>query len=77
MDKELKEFIDYRNNYKFKQLDIVEDGDNLYCDGELLKDINGYITEVIILLNYYLIYFIMILIFMIVILEVLKDFFKE
>ena len=45
MDKELKEFIDYRNNYKFKQLDIIEDGDNLYCDGELLKDINGYIPE--------------------------------
>lgn len=45
MDRELKEFIDYKNNYQFKQLDIVEDGDNLYCDGELLKDINGYISE--------------------------------
>ena len=45
MDKELKEFIEFRNNYKFKQLDIVENNDNLYCSGELLKDENGYISD--------------------------------
>ena len=45
MDKELKEFIEFRNNYKFDYKEIIEDGDNLYCDGELLKDENGYISE--------------------------------
>jgi len=45
MDKELKEFIEFKNNYKFDYKEIIEDGDNLYCDGELLKDENGYISE--------------------------------
>ena len=45
MDKDLEEFIEFRNNYKFDYKEIIEDGDNLYCDGELLKDINGYIPE--------------------------------
>lgn len=45
MDKELKDFIEFKNNYKFDYKEIIEDGDNLYCDGELLKDENGYISE--------------------------------
>ena len=44
--KELKEFLDFKNNYKFKQLEITENEDgNLYCDGVLLKENNSYIGE--------------------------------
>jgi len=44
--KELREFFEFRKNYKFKQLEIIKDdkGD-LYCEGILLKDNNGYIGE--------------------------------
>lgn len=45
-EKELEEFIKFKENYKFKQLEIVEDElENLYCDNTLLKDDKGYIGE--------------------------------
>lgn len=45
-EKELEEFIKFKENYKFKQLEIVEDKlGNLYCDNTLLKDDKGYIGE--------------------------------
>jgi hypothetical protein len=43
-DKELKEFSDFKNNYKFNQLDIVCNDGKLYCCDVLLKDDN-YIGE--------------------------------
>lgn len=43
--KELKEFIEFKKNYKFKQLKIIEKDGNLYCNGELLKDREKYIGE--------------------------------
>jgi len=44
--KELQELIEFRKNYKFKQLEIIKNEDeNLYCDGVLLKDKNGYVGE--------------------------------
>ena len=45
MNKELKEFIEFKNNYKFDYKEIIEKEENLYCDGELLKDENGYISD--------------------------------
>lgn len=42
--KDLEEFIEFKKNYKFKQLKITTDKDgNLYCKKELVKDKNGYI----------------------------------
>lgn len=44
--KDLKDFIEFKKNYNFKQLKVIEKKDgNLYCDGILLKDSNGYIGE--------------------------------
>ena len=44
--KELQEFIQFKKNYKFKQLKIEEkDNGNLYCEGKLLKDDNSYVGE--------------------------------
>ena len=44
--KELKEFIEFKKNYKFKQLEIVKkENDDLYCDGILLKEGNSYVGE--------------------------------
>lgn len=37
LEKELEEFRLFHRNYQFTSLDIVKDGDNLYCDGELLQ----------------------------------------
>lgn len=45
MKKELEEFIEFKKNYKFKQLDITEKDGNLYCKNTLLKDENGYVGE--------------------------------
>jgi len=45
MENELKDFIEFKKNYKFKQLDIVEKDGNLYCKDILLKDENGYTGE--------------------------------
>lgn len=46
MKKELKDFIEFRENYKFKQLELTEDKDgNLYCENILVKNKNGYIGE--------------------------------
>ena len=36
MEQELKEFIEFKNNYNFKQLEITEDKEgNLYCNNIL------------------------------------------
>lgn len=44
--RELKEFIEFKNNYKFKQLKVTEKKDgNLYCDGILLKEDNSFVGE--------------------------------
>lgn len=44
--KELKEFIEFKKNYKFKQLKITEREDgSLYCENILLKDNNSFIGE--------------------------------
>lgn len=43
--KELEEFKEFKKNYKFKQLDIIEKDGKLYCEDELLKDENGYVGE--------------------------------
>ena len=45
MDKELQEYIKFKENYIFDYKEIIEKEDNLYCDNELLKDENGYIAE--------------------------------
>ncbi len=44
-EKELEEFKEFKKNYKFKQLDIIEKDGKLYCEDELLKDENGYVGE--------------------------------
>ena len=36
--KELKEFLEYKKNYKFKQKELIEKDDCIYCENELLKD---------------------------------------
>ena len=46
LDEELKMFIEFKKNYVFNYKEIIEDDNcNLYCDGLLLKDENGYIGE--------------------------------
>lgn len=37
MNKDLKEFIDFRKNYDFKPLEIVEKGFALYCEDQILR----------------------------------------
>lgn len=44
-EKELKEFIEFKKNYKFNQLEFVEKDNNLYCEDILLKDEHGYAGE--------------------------------
>lgn len=39
--KELKEFLVYKNNYKFIQKELIEKDDCIYCENELLKDKDG------------------------------------
>lgn len=39
--KELKEFLTYKNNYKFIQKELIEIDDCIYCENELLKDKDG------------------------------------
>lgn len=39
--KELKEFLTYKNNYKFIQKELIEKDDCIYCENELLKDKDG------------------------------------
>ena len=34
---ELKKFKTYKEKFRFEQKEIVQDGENLYCDGELLQ----------------------------------------
>jgi len=34
---ELKAFKEFKKNFKFNQKEIVQDGEDLYCDGELLQ----------------------------------------
>lgn len=36
--KELKEFLEYKKNYKFTQKELIETEKGLYCEGILLKD---------------------------------------
>ena len=45
-NKELKAFIEFKNNYKFKQLKVTlkKDG-NLYCEDSLLKDKDSFVGE--------------------------------
>ena len=44
-ENELKEFKEFKKNYKFNELEIVEESGCLYCDGVLLKDEKGYVGE--------------------------------
>ncbi len=34
---ELKAFKEFKKNFKFNQKEIIQDGEDLYCDGELLQ----------------------------------------
>lgn len=45
MKEELKEFIEFKKNYKFHELEIEEKDGCLYCEDTLLKDNNGYVGE--------------------------------
>ncbi len=36
--KELKEFLEYKSNYKFSQKDLVQKNECIYCDNVLLQD---------------------------------------
>ena len=36
--KELKEFLEYKKNYKFTQKKLIEMDDCIYCENILLKD---------------------------------------
>ena len=44
--KDLKNFKEFLKEYKFNQLEILENDDGfLICDGEIVKDNNGYRGE--------------------------------
>ena len=43
--KELEEFKKFKNTYTFKELNLEEKDDKIYCEGLLIKDENGYIGE--------------------------------
>lgn len=43
--KELKEFKEFKKNYKFTQVPIVNKDDKLYCMDTLIKDESGYYGE--------------------------------
>ena len=34
---ELKAFKEFKKKYEFKQKEILQEGEDLYCDGELLR----------------------------------------
>ena len=36
--KELKEFLEYKSNYKFLQKDLIQKDECIDCDNELLQD---------------------------------------
>ena len=36
--KELKEFLEFKNNYKFIQKELIEKDECIYCEEILLKD---------------------------------------
>lgn len=36
--KELKEFLEYKSNYKFLQKDLIQKHECIYCDNVLLQD---------------------------------------
>lgn len=36
--KELKAFKEFKKNFNFIQKEIIQDGENFYCEGELLKE---------------------------------------
>ena len=38
LKKELKEFLEYKKNYKFVQKEFIEKDECLYCEDILLKD---------------------------------------
>ena len=38
IEKELKEFLEYKSNYKFFQKDLIQKDECIYCDNELLQD---------------------------------------
>ncbi len=38
MKNELKAFKKFKKNFKFNQKKIIQEGDNLFCDGELLQN---------------------------------------
>ena len=39
--RELKEFLEFKKKYKFYYKEIIQKGDFLYCDGEVIENING------------------------------------
>lgn len=39
--KELKEFLDYKKNYKFVLKELTEKDNCIYCEDELLQDNDG------------------------------------
>ena len=43
--KELREFKEFKKNYKFEQLKIVEKNNIYKCDGVVIKDENGIVGE--------------------------------
>ena len=40
LKKELKEFVEYKKNYKFIQKELIEKDECIYCEDILLKDID-------------------------------------
>lgn len=49
--KELEEFLKYKENYQFEQKELVIDGENIYCDGELVQQGDEVIGETDKLIN--------------------------
>ena len=39
--KELKDFLEFKKNYKFDFKEIIKKDDFLYCDGEVIESLNG------------------------------------
>lgn len=39
LKRELHEFLEYKKNYKFKQKELIEMNNCIYCDGFLLRDV--------------------------------------
>ena len=38
LKKELKEFLQYKKGYKFKQKELIEKDECIYCENILLRD---------------------------------------